>query len=691
MSVVTTTERGNIALIQIDNPPVNATSIDVRRALQQAFRAAMSDDAVDGVVLACKGNTFVAGADIKEFGKPPQEPHLSEVINEIELSAKPVVAAIHGTALGGGLELALGCHFRVADFKARLGLPETTLGVIPGAGGIARLMRLMDPARAVDMMVTGKLITSADAANAGVVDEVVTGEVTEAAIAFASRLVQDSAPIRRCRELPVRECDPAVFDTARKRLQTSHRDQVAPQVCLDLAQATQSEDLDASVAAARRCFRELVGSQQAQGLRHAFFAERVATQPSDVPKVEHGVRKAGVVGAGTMGTGIAMCFLNAGIRVVLVEQNDKVLATSVETIGKTYLRDVEKGRLTQAQSAARMEALEPTVAYEALSDCDLVVEAVFEDMQVKKKVLHRIEQLVSSGTILATNTSYLNIDELAMGARAPERIVGMHFFSPAHLMKLVENVRAQRSSPQVLGRIQSLGKKLGKVPVLVGVSDGFVGNRMLSKRARECYFLLEEGAMPEQVDRVLYDFGFPMGQFQMNDLAGLDVAWRNRQGRLERLSKRELECNILDELIEAKRLGQKNGAGFYRYDAQRVRSTDPFVTELILRNVQRRGLERRSIEDQEIEERCLFAMVNEGARILEEGVASRPEEIDTIWINGYGFPRYRGGPMFYADQVGLRNILERIRHYEQQVGTAFWTPAPLLVKLAEANSGFYSR
>lgn len=691
MSVVTTTERGNIALVQIDNPPVNATSIDVRRALQQAFRAAMSDDAVHGVVLACKGNTFVAGADIKEFGKPPQEPHLSEVINEIELSGKPVVAAIHGTALGGGLELALGCHHRVADSKARLGLPETTLGLIPGAGGIARLMRLMDPARAVDMMVTGKLITSADAANAGVIDEVVTGEVTEAAIAFAFRLVRDSAPIRRCRELPVRECDPAVFDAARKRLQTSHRDQVAPQACLDLAQATQSEDIDASVAAARRCFRELVVSEQAKGLRHAFFAERVATQPSDVPKVEHGVRKAGVVGAGTMGTGIAMCFLNAGIRVALVEQNEKVLATSVETIGKTYLRDVEKGRLTQAQSDARMEILEPTLAYEALSDCDLVVEAVFEDMQVKKKVLHRIEQLVSSDAIVATNTSYLNIDELAMGARAPERIVGMHFFSPAHLMKLLENVRAQRSSPRVLGRIQSLGKKLGKVPVLVGVSDGFVGNRMLSKRARECYFLLEEGAMPKQVDRVLYDFGFPMGQFQMNDLAGLDVAWRNRQGRLDRLSKRELECNILDELIEAKRFGQKNGAGFYRYDAQRNRSTDPFVTELILRNGQRRGLVRRSIEDQEIQERCLFAMINEGARILEEGVASRPEEIDTIWINGYGFPRYRGGPMFYADQVGLRNILERIRHYGQQIGTDFWTPAPLLMRLAEADGSFYSR
>lgn len=691
MSVITTTERGNIALIQIDNPPVNATSIDVRRGLQEAFRAAMSNDAVRAVVLACKGSTFVAGADIKEFGKPPQDPHLSEVINEIELSGKPIVAAIHGTALGGGMELALGCHYRIADSKARLGLPETTLGVIPGAGGIARLMRLAPPELAVDMFVTGKLITSSEAVSAGVVDEVVSGEVIEAAIAFATRLLLDNVPIRRCREQPVRTSEPSLFSEMRKRLKGSHRAQVAPQAAVDLAQATQKEDFDTSIAAARVRFRELVVSEQAKGMRNAFFAERVATQPSDLPKVDHGVRVAGVVGAGTMGTGIAMCFLNAGIHVVLVEQDEKVLTASVETIRKSYMRDLEKGRLTEPKMNARMELLVPTLTYDSLSSCDLVIEAVFEDMQVKKDVLARIERMVRPDAIVATNTSYLNIDELAMGCQAPERVVGMHFFSPAHIMRLLENVRARRSSPHVLGRIQSLGKKLGKVPVMVGVSDGFVGNRMLSKRARECYFMLEEGAMPEQVDRVLYEFGFPMGQFQMNDLAGLDVAWRNRQSRIDRLTKRELECNILDELIEAKRFGQKSGAGFYRYDEQRSRATDPAVTQLILRNGDRRGLVRREIDDQEIQERCLFAMINEGARILEDGVASRPEEIDTIWINGYGFPKYRGGPMFYADQIGLRKVVDRIRHYASQVGSGFWTPAPLLERLAEADGGFYSR
>jgi 3-hydroxyacyl-CoA dehydrogenase len=691
VSVVTTTERGNVALIQIDNPPVNATSVDVRRGLQEAFRAAMANEAVRAVVLACKGSTFVAGADIKEFGKPPQDPHLSVVIDEIERSGKPVVAAIQGTALGGGMELALGCHYRVADAKSRLGLPETTLGVIPGAGGVARLMRLAPPELALDMFVTGRLIASSDALAAGVVDEVVAGEVTDAAVALATRLVLENAPIRRCRDLPVRAVDPGLLAEVRKRLQTSHRSQVAPQVAVDLAEAVQAEDFDASIAAARARFRELVVSEQAKGMRNAFFAERVATQPSDLPKVDHGVRDAGVVGAGTMGTGIAMCFLNAGIHVALVEQNDKVLAASVETIRKTYLRDVEKGRLTGPKMNARLELLEPTLAYESLSGCDIVIEAVFEDIQVKKEVLARIERVVRPDAIVATNTSYLDIEQLADGCRAPERLVGMHFFSPANIMKLLENVRGRRSSPHVLGRIQSLGKKLGKVPVMVGVSDGFVGNRMLSKRARECFFMLEEGALPEQVDRVLYEFGFPMGQFQMNDLAGLDVAWRNRQGRLDRLTTRELECNILDELIEAKRLGQKSGAGFYRYDAQRKRSTDAEVTQLILRNGQRRGLVRREIDDQEIQERCVFAMINEGARILEEGVASRPEEIDTIWINGYGFPRYRGGPMFYADQIGPRKVLERVRHYASQVGSEFWTPAPLLEKLAEKGGGFYGR
>ena len=691
MSLVTTSRQGDVCLIQIDNPPVNATSAEVRRGLQHAFKAAESDNAVRAIVLACKGTTFVAGADINEFGKLPQPPHLSEVISQIELSQKPVIAAIQGTALGGGLELAMGCHYRVADAKAKLGLPETTLGVIPGAGGIPRLMRLVEPAIALEMLTTGKSLSSANALAAGLVDEVVGSAVTEAATRFAQRLVEQNGPIRRSRDLPVRACDPSVFEDVLKRLETSHRGQVAPRACVGLARAVQSEEFDASVAASRSCFGELVGSQQVQGLRSAFFAERVATRPEGLPKVDDGVRRAGVIGAGTMGTGIAMCFLNAGIAVALVEQNNQVLERSVESIRKTYARDVEKGRLMEDQMARRMRLLTASVTYESLADCDLVIEAVFEDMQIKKDVLARIEAVTRPDAIIASNTSYLDIDELAKVSREPKNVVGMHFFSPAHIMKLLENVRARESSQAVLARIQALGKRLGKVAVMVGVSDGFVGNRMLSKRAREAYFLLEEGALPERVDRVLYDFGFPMGQFQMNDLAGLDVAWRNRQGRLDRLSKREVECNILDELMEAKRYGQKSGAGFYRYDSQRNRTIDPEVNDLILRNAQRRGLNRRPIDDQEIYERCLFAMINEGARILDEGVVSRPEDIDTIWINGYGFPKYRGGPMFYADQVGLAEIVERMRHYAETVGREYWTPSPLLARIADSGGGFYRR
>jgi 3-hydroxyacyl-CoA dehydrogenase len=386
-----------------------------------------------------------------------------------------------------------------------------------------------------------------------------------------------------------------------------------------------------------------------------------------------------------------MCFLNAGIPVTLVEQKEKVLAASVETIRKTYRNDVAKGRIGAEVLEARCKALTPTLEYGALRGCDLVVEAVFEDMEVKRQVLAAIEAVLEPDAIIASNTSFLDIDALAAGLRRPENMVGMHFFSPAHIMKLLENVRGARSSPRALASAQALGKRLGKVAVMVGVSDGFVGNRMLARRTRECYFMLEEGALPEQVDRVLCEFGFPMGQFQLNDLAGLDVAWRNRQSRLYRLSEREAACNILDEIVAAGRLGQKTGAGFYTYDEKRNRSVDPAISDLIVRNAERRGIRRRAISDEEILERCLYAMINEGARILEEGVAGRPEDIDTIWLNGYGFPRFRGGPMFHADQIGAARICERIRHYAGQAGAAYWTPSPLLLAQARDGGGFYAR
>ncbi|CAB3814830.1 Fatty acid oxidation complex subunit alpha [Achromobacter aegrifaciens] len=692
MQAVTSTLSGNIRVIVIDNPPVNATSQAVRAGLLQAMEQAAGDDDTRAIVIACAGATFVAGADIKEFGKPPLDPHLSQVIHAIESSAKPVVAAIHGSALGGGLELALGCHYRVVDARARLGLPESTLGIIPGAGGIPRLLRLAGVEKALDMAAGGKPIDAAEALEAGLADALAQEDVRAAAIAYAQRLLAEGQGARRTRELPVPACEPQLFEAARARFQVSHRGQLAPQACVDVAMRSVASSFEDSVAYGRERFRELVASPQAQALRHAFFAERIATKPAGLPAEDAApVRKAGVVGAGTMGTGIAMCFLNAGIPVVLVEQNEKVLASSVETIGKTYSNDVAKGRITEATQRARNGALTPTQQYEPLCDCDLVVEAVFEDMGVKRQVLASIEENLRPDALIATNTSFLDIDALAADLRRPESVVGMHFFSPAHIMKLLENVRGARSSPRALATIQALGKRLGKVAVMVGVSDGFVGNRMLARRTRECYFMLEEGALPEQVDRVLCEFGFPMGQFQLNDLAGLDVAWRNRQSRLDRLSPREVACNILDEIVAAGRLGQKTGAGFYTYDAQRKRSVDPAISELIVRNAERRGIRRREISDGEILERCLYAMINEGALILEEGVASRPEDIDTIWLNGYGFPRFRGGPMFHADQIGAARLCERIRHYASLAGEQYWTPAPLLLAQARDGGGFYPR
>lgn len=691
MQVIHSTRSGAVCTVLIDNPPVNATSVDVRRGLMEAFEQAEQDPQIRAIVLACAGNTFVAGADIKEFGKPPQSPHLTEVIAKIEACSKPVVAAIQGNALGGGLELALGCHYRVAAVTAKLGLPETTLGIIPGAGGIPRLQRLIGTEQALEVATTGKPMAAKRAESIGLVDALSDANLLEDAQRFAVEASMRGEGIRRIRDMEPLAPHVGYLETLRKKLATTHRGQLAPQVCVDIAEHALKSSFDESVEYGRERFRELVVSPQAAALRHAFFAERVATKPQGLPKADERVHTAGVVGGGTMGVGIALCLLNAGIAVTLVEQSESVLAVAKQNIQKVFDSDLDKGRITSAVRQQRIDALSTSLDYQSLSNCDVVIEAVFEEMELKRKVLAQIEMNVRPDTIVATNTSYLNLDELAVGMARPENVVGMHFFSPAHIMKLLENVRGAKSSPSVLANIQALGKRMGKVSVLVGVSEGFVGNRMLSRRARECYFLLEEGALPDQIDRVLFEFGFPMGQFQLNDLAGLDVAWRARQGRLSRLSDRERANGILDELVVArKRLGQKSGAGFYQYDAQRQRSVDPDVSELIERESLRLGFKRRAISDDEIRERCLYVLINEGAKILEEGVATRAEEIDTIWLNGYGFPRHRGGPMFYADQIGLHKVLQRIRDYSNQIGSQYWTPSRLLVELAEKNSWFYA-
>jgi 3-hydroxyacyl-CoA dehydrogenase len=691
MSPVTLARHGNVAVLTLDNPPVNALSHAVREGLHKALGAALADGAVKAIVLACAGRTFSAGADITEFGKPMAPPSLREVIDAFEASPKPVVAALHGTALGGGFELALGCHYRVAAPGAKVGLPEVKLGLIPGAGGTQRLPRLAGVEAAMQAIVDGNPIPAAKAKAMGVVDEIIEGDLTAGATAYAQRLVAEGAKPRPTSARAVPPPKEGAFEDFERGIARKQRGFVAPFKAIEALRAAVAKPFAEGMKLEREIFVELMGSPQSRAQRHVFFAEREVAKipdlPAETPTRE--IATAGIIGAGTMGGGIAMCFANAGIPVTVVEGAQDALDRGMATIRKNYANSVARGSLRQEDMDRRLALIKPSLDYGALAGADLVIEAVFEEMPIKQEVFGKLDAIAKPGAILASNTSYLDIDRIAQATRRPQDVLGMHFFSPANVMKLLENVRGSRSAPDVLATAQKIGKRIGKVPVMVGVSDGFDGNRMLARRMRECFFLLEEGALPWQIDKVLYDFGFPMGHFAMADLAGLDVGWRNRKSRLDRLTLRERECDILDRICELGRYGQKTGAGFYRYDEKRNASPDPLVEELIVEHSKRRGIARRAISDQEILERTLYVMVNEGAKILEEGVAARPHDIDIVWIYGYGFPVYRGGPMFWADEVGLPQIATAIERYRAQVGAEYWTPAPLLARLASEGKGFY--
>ena len=693
MPLVDFTKQGGVGVITIDNPPVNALSQGVRGGLMSALDRALADDGVVSIALLCAGRTFSAGADITEFGKPVVPPGLREVIDAFEASPKPIVVALHGTALGGGFELALGCHYRIAPATAKVGLPEVKLGLIPGAGGTQRLPRLAGIEPALKMIVDGNPVSAEKAKAMGVVDEVVEGDLAGAAIAFAQRLADESRPPRPTSALPVPPAKAGAFEELEKGIAKKQRGFVAPFRAIEAVRAAAAEPFSEGMRLERDLFMQLMASPESRAQRHVFFAEREVAKipglPAETPTRE--IRSAGVVGAGTMGGGIAMCFANAGIPVALIETTEEALDRGLSTIRRNYANSVARGSLRQEDMDRRMALLQASTDYGQLSKADVIIEAVFEEMALKKEVFAKLDAVAKPGAILATNTSYLDVDEIAAATKRPGDVLGMHFFSPANVMKLVENVRGERSSPEVLATAQKLGKRIGKVPVLVGVSDGFVGNRMLTKRMREAFFLLEEGALPWQVDKVLYDFGFPMGNFAMSDLAGLDVGWRNRKSKLDRLTPRERECDILDRICEMGRYGQKTGAGFYRYDDKRNPSPDPLIEKLIVEHSQRRGIPRREITDREILERCMYAMVNEAAKILEEGVAARPHDIDIVWIYGYGFPVYRGGPMFWADEVGLPKVLEAILQYRESVGAQYWEPAPLIERYVKEGRGFYKR
>jgi 3-hydroxyacyl-CoA dehydrogenase len=674
----------------LDNPPVNALSHHLREPLDAALKAERDDSSVKAIVLACAGRTFVAGADITEFGKPQKAPSLRDLIDTLEsIKTKPTVAAIHGTALGGGLELALGCHFRVADKGARLGLPEVKLGILPGAGGTVRLPRIVGPEKAVAMIVSGTPIGALEAEEAGLVDALVDNLVADA-VAFAREAAETNRPLVAVRDRTARieaaQTDMSGFEKAAAEATKKTRGLEAPLACAEAVRNAITMKFDDALDAERRTFERLVAGDQSKAQRHLFFAEREAARVEGVGKEvrPREIRKAAVIGAGTMGGGIAMSFVNGGIPVTILEMSKEALDRGLGVIDRNYGISVSRGSLSPEAHKKRMAMFTPTTSYDDLADADIIIEAVFEEMAVKKEVFTKLDAIAKPGAILASNTSYLNINEIAATTKRPADVLGMHFFSPANVMKLLEIVRGDKTAPDVLATALATAKKIGKVPVVVGVCNGFVGNRMLGARNDESENLLLEGASPEQVDKVFTDFGWPMGPFAMWDLAGLDIGWRNRKAHGK-------TAVIGDALCEMGRYGQKTGAGVYLYEkGSRTPTPDPEVVKLIDEKAREAGINRRTISAEEITERTLYPMINEGARILEEKIAARPSDIDIVWINGYGFPIGKGGPMFWADLMGLKKIAERLEYWHGKTGKDVFAPAPLLKKLAAEGKGFSS-
>ena len=690
---VTVAHDDGIAIITLDNPPVNALSLHLRQPLFAAIEAARDDAAVQGIVIACAGRTFVSGADISEFGtdRALASPNLSDLCSLLESLPKPAVAAIHGTALGGGLELALACHYRVADRQAKVGLPEVKLGILPGAGGTVRLPRVAGPEKAVQMIVSGSPVGAADALASGIVDEIAEGDLTAAAVAFAKKKVAEGGPHLAVRarndKLEATRANPAAFEAAVKQATARTRGLEAPLACAEAVRNAVELSFDEALQKERELFVRLVSGVQSRAQRHLFFAEREAAKIPGVGKdvAPREIRKVGIVGAGTMGGGIAMAFANGGFAVTVLEMSEEALTRGFATIEKNYAISVERGSLSEADRQARLARFSRTTDYADLADADLIIEAVFEEMSVKKDVFGKLDSIAKPGAILATNTSYLDVDQIAAFTARPQDVVGLHFFSPANVMKLLEIVRGAKTAPDVLATAVAVGKRIGKVPVVVGVCHGFVGNRMLGARGDDLEPLLLEGAAPEQIDRVFTDFGFVMGPFAMWDLAGLDIGWRNRKS----LGKTAV---IADALCEQGRFGQKTGKGMYLYEnGSRTPKPDPEVAKLIEDKAAERGIERRAVSDQEIIERTLYPMVNEAALILEEKIAARPSDIDIVWTNGYGFPIGKGGPMFWADIEGLKQIVERLDHWHVRTGKKVFEPAASLRRLAETGGSFSAR
>jgi 3-hydroxyacyl-CoA dehydrogenase len=688
-------KRGDVGIIWIDNPPVNAISVGVRIAIIDGVTKLAQDPEIKIGVLACEGRTFMAGADITEFGKPPLSPSLHDAINAVENSAKPIIAAIHGTAFGGGLEVALACHYRAAIASAKIGLPEVKLGLLPGAGGTQRLPRLTGVEAALGIIVSGDPIPATQAAKAGVIDKIIDGDLLEGAIAYATGFAGQKAPLRKIRDIHIDagKLPSAFFDAARTRIAKEKKNLFAPQRIVDALEAAATLPFAEGMARERELFMQCARNSQSKALQHVFFAERKAANVPNLGKsvTKRDIKSVAVIGAGTMGGGIAMNFLNVGIPVTLLEMTREALDRGVGVIRKNHENTASKGKLTLEQVQQRMELLKPTLSYADLTQADLIIEAVFETMAIKKDVFGKLDQVAKKGAILASNTSYLSIDEIADSTSRPSDVVGMHFFSPANVMRLLEIVRGAKTAQDVLVTAIDVAKRINKVGVVCGNRDGFIGNRMLGGYAYQASLMVLEGAMPEQVDAALRNFGMPMGVLQMGDLAGLDIGYKSRKDR-DPSTFDGRASRLADLLVEMGRLGQKTQAGYYDYaPGDRTPRSSPVVRDIIEKVSKEFGIPRRKFTDEEIVERCFLALMNVGCEVLREGVAYRSSDIDIVYLYGYGFPAYRGGPMFWAENaVGLKTALEKLKQYSAATGGKWLTVSPLLEQLVAQDKGFAS-
>jgi 3-hydroxyacyl-CoA dehydrogenase len=684
--------RDGIAVITLSNPPVNGLGNALRSALLAHLRKAEADPAVKGAVLIGSAKAFSGGADIREFNQPRTKPDLPDVNDQQDAMKKPLVAAIGGFALGGGLELALTCHYRVALAKSQLGLPEVKLGILPGSGGTQRLPRIVPMAEAVKMMTTGNPITADKAKQLGLVDEIVDGDLLEAALAFTKKLISEKKPVRRIRDMKPRlDGDPeAFFAQAREMVARESKGYPAPLVILGCAEAAATLPFDEGRRVERDGFAKLVATSESKALRHMFFAERQTSKIPDVPEDTpvRAIRSAAVIGAGTMGGGIAMSFVNAGIPVTLMDTTEDAVDKGLNKIADNYLATVAKGRLKQEDMNKRISLIKKTTSLQEASDADIIVEAAFERMDVKQEIFRKLDAIAKPGAILASNTSTLDVDQIAAATKRPQDVIGTHFFSPANVMRLLEVVRGKKTAKDVLATTMKLGRTLKKVPVVSGVCDGFIGNRMIEKYGQQSLFLLDEGCSPQQVDAAAQKWGLAMGPFTMGDMAGLDIGWEIRKRRYKERPD-FVYSKVGDKVAEAGRFGQKTGKGWYIYQAgNRKPIPDPEVDKIITDYRKEQGMKTRAISDEEIVERLIYALVNEGAKILEEGIALRASDIDMVYLTGYGFPPFRGGPMFYADTVGLDKVLASIEKFSKGYHGEVWKPAPLLVKLAKEGRKF---